>query len=99
MPNKYQSPSLLDHIWLNFHAYYNIGILLSDSISDHCPIFVFIPTLNTEVTDKINISFQSHRKENMAKFQSEVSMVDWDHISIGSKNENEIDISLKFGLI
>ena len=87
MPNNNQTPSLLDHIWLNFLTRYNSGILLTDLVSDHCPTFINIPSLDSSPRDKIKIRFRYYGQQNTDRFRRQISSVCWNNLLTGTIDE------------
>ena len=83
--NQTGDPSLLDHIYTNFHNNFKTGILLDD-ISDHFPTFINIPlpplqnpNENT-YSNTIKKSFRSFSQANHVKFTNRLSNTDWDEL-------------------
>jgi hypothetical protein len=83
------SPSLLDHIWLNFLTKTTSGILSTD-ISDHCPTFINIPRLKNDSPDKFKITFHDHSHHNFELFLHELYGLEWGLVLAGDANEQAV---------
>ena len=87
-PNPNISPSLLDHIWINFFQSFSSGIFLVD-ITDHCPTFLLIlpdsPKPPNEQCRKI--VFRDHSESNLINFSHKFSTINWNLLLSGSVNQ------------
>ena len=72
--NSSDSPSLLDHTWLNFLDHTYSAIIYTD-ISDHCPTVIRLPVVN-KPSDKIKLTFRCHSLENVDKYLSSLNNMD-----------------------
>ena len=74
------SPSLLDQIWCN-RIYTFVPGIISLDVTDHCPIFLFIP-LPGEINSngKIEICFRRRNDENLRNFSIKIQEFDWNSI-------------------
>ena len=78
--NENETPSLLDQIWTNFVDNVITGILSID-ITDHCPIFLYLPIDNNKHSnDKIKITFRDQSPERTSAFMSAIADLDWSNI-------------------
>ena len=76
-PQPDVSPSLIDHIWINFISNdYKSGSILAD-LSDHCPIYINIKTTNLRPSF-IKISFRDYSERSVEGFISDLLSVTWD---------------------
>ena len=64
--NSNASPSLIDHIWTNFHSPSSSGILLYP-LTDHLSIFLNISILR-KIDAKHKVTFRIKSKQNRTKF-------------------------------
>lgn len=64
------TPSILDHIWINFTNLNSCGIILSD-ITDHLPTFIKIPNAK-EANNLIKITFRDHSARNKEFFTARI---------------------------
>ena len=78
------SPSLLDHIWLNSLESFHSAIISCD-ITDHCPTILSVPLLR-QSNELVRFSFRDHNKANTAKFLESVSRITIDDQSGESVN-------------
>ena len=87
-PNPGISPTLLDHIYVNFFQPFSSGILLTD-ITDHCPTFLFIlsnlPNSNCNLSRKIE--FRDLSEKNLNDFVIKCLSIDWNFLLQGSVNQ------------
>ena len=75
--NSNQSPSLLDQIWCNRICTYTPGIISID-ITDHCPIFLFIPLPDKiDPNEKIEVCFRLKNDELLSNFEAKIQEFDW----------------------
>jgi len=86
--NSNISPSLLDHIWLNFFDYNYSGILLSD-LSDHNTVFIHLPMANMP-DNKIKLTFRNHSKELLELFEDRLNSVNWCNVLSGDINNRVV---------
>ena len=81
-----QTPSLIDHIWLNDLRFeFTCGIIMTD-ITDHLPIYLKLKTRapSQNSTEKVKISFRLKTPETQQKFHNLISSYDWSLL----KNDN-----------
>ena len=71
-----ESPSLLDHIWLNKFTPHSAGILDID-ITDHLPTFLHLTMKNSNTNEKTRIQFRENNPTNQSVFKSLLSNYDW----------------------
>jgi exonuclease III len=81
-------PSLIDNIFINVLQAYSSGILDSD-ISDHCPIFINLPTI-ANTSNKIKIQFRDNSTASIANLIDRLSSVDWKVELQGDVNEKVV---------
>ena len=88
--NQTGSPSLLDHIFTNFHHNFQTGILHYD-ISDHLPVFINIPLLFKDNSENscqtIKKQYRIYSIANKSKFTDLVSNTNWDLLM----NSNDVN--------
>ena len=65
-----ETPSLLDHIWLNSLTGFSSGVLCTD-ITDHCPTFVNVPIARRE-DGLIKLIFRTHSPVNFDNFKDKI---------------------------
>ena len=81
--NLNQSPSLLDSIWCNRICTYTPGIISID-VTDHCPIFLFIPLPDKiDPNDKIEFCFRLRNDELLSSFEAKIQEFDWQTLYSG----------------
>ena len=92
IPNNSDSPSLIDHFWLNRPAQYHTGIILTD-LTDHCPIFLSIPyDRRIAEVPKIRVESRPISDISMENFSNYLSSFDWN--SVRNSNADEFMSSL-----
>ena len=79
LPVQGETPSLLDHIWIN-KLKPNVAGILDIDVTDHLPTFVRIYFDNVNLNDKIKIQFRITNDANKIKFKQLLSQFDWDSI-------------------
>lgn len=86
------SPSLIDHIWINKVIDYKCGVIESD-LTDHCPIFINIPSISFKRTKQTKkITFRLKTTENRNKFFEAVQNFDWSTLSCSCLNRFTVRI-------
>ena len=80
-----ETPSCLDHIWINKFFDLDTGIIDID-ISDHLPTFLNLKLDSPNEDEKVKIEFRLINETNKAKFKNLLSNFNWN--SIKSQNPN-----------
>ena len=76
---SHQSPSLLDHIWLNDLRFeFTCGIIMTD-ITDHSPVYLKLKIQNPcqNSNEKVKISFRLKNPETQHYFHNLIASYDW----------------------
>ena len=79
-PVSSDSPSLLDHIWVNKISNFSNGIIMNN-ITDHCCIFVHIPIQNKNIEKVRKIKFRLIDDASTDRFKNLISNFDWNSIA------------------
>ena len=70
-PNPNETPSLLNHIWINFIvSSLNCGSILND-YTDHCPIYINIKLVQS-INSRVKIKFRDFSEFNVQKYTDEL---------------------------
>ena len=84
------SPSLLDHLFINFSPP-SISGILHYKISDHLPIFINILTPKQKQLDK-KIQFRLFNQENKGQFTRRLCYVEWENLLIHDDVDQNFNI-------
>lgn len=93
--NSTATPSLLDHIWINFTVPSSSGILLSP-LSDNLPVFLILPSFE-KLSKSHKLTFRIRYQENRSKFKTKLSEVNW--ISLLSHQDTDLNCNLFLDIV
>ena len=81
--NDHQSPSLIDHVWINRIDFsFECFIILSD-FTDHCPVFfkIDLPNFKNSLDEKVMIKFREINEPNLSHFETRLLNFNWSSIA------------------
>ena len=79
-------PSLLDHVWVNDINLNYACDIISNDLTDHCPLFLRIHFGSIPKTENFKIKFRLVSEENRQKFENEIGKINWTNLR--SENVN-----------
>ena len=90
------SPSLLDHIYLNFYPP-SISGILHYKVTDHLPVFINI-VIPKEANELNKINFRTFNDDNKANFTRDLASIDFDRL-LSLENDLNTNFNLFFDKI
>ena len=88
------SATLIDNIFTNCFSHNILSGNILNDFSDHFPIFAFFSNEYFPKNSEIKLSSRDFREENVLKFRSCVSLVDWASVVTGQDPNTAFDAFL-----